>query len=251
MANIQPLGLATIGAGSQQSDESDDIVLATIKRLTSGTASAWTDNVVTGIIIGGGSALTSTLIDAGSGTLSFNALTAGISIDAATASNITVSGASADLTLGARATTITLNDSTHTLFSGTATSIVGGLNQSIHRLGTSTTIDLTSASDIDLLYTVPSGKTAIVTGAMIRIVTVSGTITVDASGGIGINTGAFDIIPDTTLDNTRAIDDAYSLNTTGKFILASAGDNINFEVGTASTGATSHLASVDLLGYLI
>jgi hypothetical protein len=53
------------------------------------------------------------------------------SIDGATASNITVSGGTADLTLGARAATITLNESGDTTLDGgfTATSIVGALNE--------------------------------------------------------------------------------------------------------------------------
>jgi len=56
--------------------------------------------------------------------------TAGLSIDVATASNITVSGATADLTLGARGATITLNQSGNTSLSGfTATSIIGALNE--------------------------------------------------------------------------------------------------------------------------
>ncbi|MDC1299923.1 hypothetical protein N8Z24_00290 [bacterium] len=55
----------------------------------------------------------------------------GISVDAATASNFTVSGATADLTLGARAATITLNESGDTSLSGTftATSLVGAINE--------------------------------------------------------------------------------------------------------------------------
>jgi len=54
-----------------------------------------------------------------------------VSIDASAASNFTVSGATADLTLGARAATITLNESDETTLDGafTATSIVGALNE--------------------------------------------------------------------------------------------------------------------------
>lgn len=56
--------------------------------------------------------------------------TANVSIDAATASNFTVSGATEDLTLGARGTTITLNQSGNTSLVGfTATSIIGALNE--------------------------------------------------------------------------------------------------------------------------
>jgi hypothetical protein len=58
-------------------------------------------------------------------------LTGAFSIDGATASNITVSGATADLTLGARSATITLNESGDTALDGgfTATSIIGALNE--------------------------------------------------------------------------------------------------------------------------
>jgi len=57
--------------------------------------------------------------------------TGAVTIDAATASNFTVSGATADLTLGARAGTITLNESGETALDAnyTATSIVGALNE--------------------------------------------------------------------------------------------------------------------------
>ena len=52
------------------------------------------------------------------------------SIDSTAASNITVSGATADLTMGARGATITLNQSGDTSLSGfTATSIIGALNE--------------------------------------------------------------------------------------------------------------------------
>lgn len=56
---------------------------------------------------------------------------AAISLDAATASNFTVSGATADLTLGARSTTITLNESGETSLDAAfdATSIIGALNE--------------------------------------------------------------------------------------------------------------------------
>jgi hypothetical protein len=53
-----------------------------------------------------------------------------VSIDVAAASNFTVSGATADLTLGARAATITLNETGQTTLTGfTATSLVGALNE--------------------------------------------------------------------------------------------------------------------------
>jgi hypothetical protein len=62
--------------------------------------------------------------------ITIDSTAAGVSIDAVTASNFTVSGASADLTLGARGATVTLNQSGDTALSGfTATSIIGALNE--------------------------------------------------------------------------------------------------------------------------
>lgn len=63
-------------------------------------------------------------MDCGSGTWD---ATAGISLDAAQASNFTVSGASADLTLGARGATITVNESGQTTFPTTSQSITGAV----------------------------------------------------------------------------------------------------------------------------
>ncbi len=72
--------------------------------------------------------------------ITVDSASAGISLDAATASNLTVSGATEDLTLGARGNTITLNEADftvggetiegQTLAAGfTATSIIGAINE--------------------------------------------------------------------------------------------------------------------------
>jgi len=65
----------------------------------------------------------------GSGALTESGIT-GFTIDVANASTLSVTGATADLTLGGRAATITLNEAGDTTLSGfTATSIVGALNE--------------------------------------------------------------------------------------------------------------------------
>jgi hypothetical protein len=81
-------------------------------------------------ILGGSNAGTLTLGNASAGAVTLDTA-AGVSIDAATASNFTVTGGTADLTLGARAATITLNESGDTSLDGTftATSIIGALNE--------------------------------------------------------------------------------------------------------------------------
>jgi hypothetical protein len=85
-----------------------------------------------------------TLVDINGASLEAD-LTGAFSIDGATASNITVSGATADLTLGARAATITLNETGDTTLDGgfTATSIVGALNELLAGGGAETAIQRT------------------------------------------------------------------------------------------------------------
>jgi hypothetical protein len=73
--------------------------------------------------------------------------TGAVSIDAATASNFTVSGGTADLTLGARAATITLNEVGQTTLTGfTATSIIGALNELAGAQGAQINVPYTNAN---------------------------------------------------------------------------------------------------------
>ena len=92
------------------------------------------------LFVAGGGTNVLSLNSAGTGAnaIDINATAGGVDVDAAgaitldsaTASNFTVSGATADLTLGARAATITLNETGDTTLSGfTAISIVGALNE--------------------------------------------------------------------------------------------------------------------------
>lgn len=73
--------------------------------------------------------------------------TGAVTIDAVSASQFVVSGAAADLTLGARGGTVTLNEAGQTTLNGnfTATSVVGGLNElKTSNLGVSTPVWLAS-----------------------------------------------------------------------------------------------------------
>lgn len=84
--------------------------------------------------------------------------TAAIALNAATASNFTVSGATADLTLGARGTTITLNENGSTALVGfTATSIIGALNEVKTGLGLVTLDNAYNASAGASTVTVDAG----------------------------------------------------------------------------------------------
>lgn len=168
------------------------------------------------------------------------------------------SGNTTDLSLGDSSTIVSISanaftDATNTDFVGEASSVLGGLNQSVHILSTTSSINLTAAgaSTVDL-YTVPAGRTAIIVGAITRITAVTGTVTVDAAVGVGINGTQDDIIASTTLSQLRDTNDAYYLtNSSGLFRIADATEVIRLGKDTSSTGATVHTVSVDLLGYIL
>jgi hypothetical protein len=81
-----------------------------------------------------------------------------ISLDSAAASNFTVSGATADLTLGARGATVTLNESGETTLDTTATSIVGAINELVTA---GAAADLQTAYDIGQTIDIDSSDAAV------------------------------------------------------------------------------------------
>lgn len=95
-------------------------------------------------------------VEINSGTnVDINATTA-VAIDAADASQFVVSGAAADLTLGARGSTIALSEASHASLSGfTATSLIGALNE-LKAANIGTTTPAVKASEIisqgDVIY---------------------------------------------------------------------------------------------------
>jgi len=99
--------------------DAETINVGGLGRLVSGAAALYSENFTTGIVIGGGTALTgASAIDiSGVGNTA-----AGVRIRA---------GATADLTLGARGTTIALNDAVELSLDGSfsATSLIGALNE--------------------------------------------------------------------------------------------------------------------------
>lgn len=99
------------------------------------------------------------------------------------------------------------------------------------------------------LYTVPTGKTAIVTGAIVQ----SGAavaITAGPTLGIGIAAGEDDIYPSTALTGLTSNVKTYVFPPQGLQASAPAGSVIKVGIDTASTG-TSQGIVVTLLGYLI
>lgn len=117
------------------------------------------------------------------------------------------------------------------------------------KLSTTTGIDGTAVATTNL-YTVPSGKTAVITRAVVRVTTATA-ITVAGTAGIGIAAGEDDIFNSTTLTGITTTTSAFMFsNTFGKFQLGAATNVIKFGIDTGYTATVATLA-VDLFGYLL
>jgi len=119
-------------------------------------------------------------------------------------------------------------------------------------LGTVTGINF-FISSADVAHTVTTGKTAVVTGLILRVTTTPTTITVDASAGVEVGVSSlYDIISDQTLIGFGApstTQEAYYLTPAGgAFRIADSAENIYFR-RTAATGTGTFTVDIDLIGY--
>lgn len=99
------------------------------------------------------------------------------------------------------------------------------------------------------LYTVPGGKTAIVTGYVVRV-TAASAVTVGASAGVGNAAGTNNIAASQAMAALVATDDLYAWPIVAASKTATATNSVYFNLGTGATG-TSQTVAVDLIGYLI
>lgn len=117
-------------------------------------------------------------------------------------------------------------------------------------LSTTTGINAKSTGTTTL-YTVPTGKTAIITQATVRC-TAASAITVGPTLGIGVAAGESDIYASTALTgliNTTTAN-MFGFTTVGMSVTAAAAAAIKVGIDVASTG-TSQTIAIDLIGYLI
>lgn len=121
-------------------------------------------------------------------------------------------------------------------------------NTSTVLLSTTTGIDAKSVATTNL-YTVPSGKTAIITKAII-VPTAASSITQGPSVGIGIASGEDDIFASTQLTGLTATTKAHAFDAIGTYAVGAATNIIKLGVDVAAAG-TSMTISVYLFGYLI
>lgn len=99
------------------------------------------------------------------------------------------------------------------------------------------------------LYTVPAGRTAIITSAHVRC-TAANTISTGPMLGIGVAAGEDDIYATTSLAALLTAGQLYGFSTSGISVSAVAGSVIKVGIDTAATG-TSQTLTVDLVGYLV
>lgn len=115
-------------------------------------------------------------------------------------------------------------------------------------LSTTTGID-GKATGTTTLYTVPTGRTAIITHAVIRATTAS-SATVPPTLGIGIAAGEDDIFPSTAITGLTVTTKTWEFGGGGLMAVGASTNVIKLGIDTGATATTLTLA-VDLFGYLI
>jgi len=116
-------------------------------------------------------------------------------------------------------------------------------------LSTTTGVNLDTVST-DALYTVPTGRSAIITEVRIRLTTATAPGG-DAVVSVGTNASTFDdIIAATTLTGLNLTTEVFAIITPGLSHIGAAAEVITFQIDTADTGTTV-TATVDLIGYLV
>lgn len=121
-------------------------------------------------------------------------------------------------------------------------------NKTPHVLSTTTGIDGKTIATTNL-YTVPTGKTLIVTEAIVRVTTATA-ITVPPTLGIGIAAGESDIYAPVSLTGLNATTKIYRFSASGTYASGSAGQVIKAGIKVGAT-ATTMTISIDLIGYLL
>lgn len=106
-----------------------------------------------------------------------------------------------------------------------------------------------TATGVTSLYTVPAGRTAIITSANVRC-TAATAITVGPTLGIGVAAGEDDIYVSTSLTALIVVGQLYGFSTVGMSVSAVAGSVIKAGIDTAASG-TSQTLTIDLVGYLV
>lgn len=117
----------------------------------------------------------------------------------------------------------------------------------ISRLATVAGIS-TTATGATNVYTVPAGRTAIITSANVRC-TAATAITTGPTLGMGVAAGEDDIYASTALASFLSVGQLYGFTTNGMSVSVAAGSVVKVGIDTAAVG-TAQTVTVDLVGYL-
>lgn len=126
---------------------------------------------------------------------------------------------------------------------------IGSAGSGVQRLATVSNIDFIAGTTNIAIYTVPALTTAVITGVIVRITAANG-ITAVPAAGVGFNVAADDVFTSVNLIGVTAANFVwnYWVGPSAKTQLGVAGSTLLFGIDTATTG-TTHLASVDVIGY--
>lgn len=97
-----------------------------------------------------------------------------------------------------------------------------------------------------VLYTVPSGKTAVITAIYIRV-TAATAITNGPSVDVGVT--AADIYPNTGLNTLTTVGKVFAFSSIGIFSSSASTNIINLNINSIATG-TSETIQCDIIGYI-
>jgi hypothetical protein len=121
---------------------------------------------------------------------------------------------------------------------------------SIQKLSQTSGVDLTQTG-VTVLYTVPSGQIAIITGVVFIAQQGDGTISTPATVGAGVAAGEDDIMPSTALTGFDTTNEIYRYSCEGTYISAQEDEVVNLGVDVAAAGVEPNLmVSVLLFGIL-
>lgn len=113
-------------------------------------------------------------------------------------------------------------------------------------LSTTTAISGTAIANT-LLYTVPAGKTAVITGYVVRC-TAATAITNGSAAGIGNVAGTNNISASQAMNTLTSTLATFQWSVTGISLATAAAGTIYYNQGTGATG-TSQTIQIDLMGY--
>lgn len=111
-----------------------------------------------------------------------------------------------------------------------------------------TSVDLATVATTNL-YTVPTGRSLVVTDVFLKPTTATAAVG-DAQAGVGVAAGEVDIANQQTLTGLDATTEAFRLTLQNPAYVAAATEVVKFGVDVADTG-TALVADVYLVGYLI